>query len=124
MHAMGHELSSLYDMTHGVTLALITPAYLEYSLEKAPEYTWLFANFARNVFGVTEENDEVAAKKGIEKVKEFTLTIKIPQNLKEADVEEDKLEYLAEKATEFSNIGPMCRIEKEEALEIYRRAYK
>jgi butanol dehydrogenase len=124
MHAMGHELSSLYDMTHGVTLALITPAYLEFSLEKAPEYTWLFANFARNVFSVNEESDELAAKMGIEKLKEFILKIKMPKNLKEAGVEEDKLEYLAEKATEYGNIGPMCKIEKEEALEIYRRAYE
>lgn len=123
MHAMGHELSSLYDMTHGITLALITPAYLAYSLEKAPEYSWLFANFARNVFGVTDNNDEAAAKMGIEKVKEFTLKIKMPKNLKEAGVEEDKLEYLAKKATEWGNIGPMCKIGKEEALEIYRRAY-
>lgn len=124
MHAMGHELSSLYDMTHGITLALITPSYLEYSLEKAPEYTWLFADFARNVFGVTENNNELAAKEGIKKVKEFTLSLKMPNNLKEAGVEEGKLEYLAEKATEFGNIGALCKIEKEDALAIFRRAYE
>lgn len=124
MHAMGHELSSLYDMTHGITLALIAPTYLEYSLKKAPEYTWLYVNFARNVFGVAEENDEVAAKKGLEKLKEFTLKLKMPKNLKEAGVEEDKLEYLAEKATEYGNIGPLCKIEKAEALEIFKLAYK
>jgi len=123
MHAMGHELSSLYDMTHGVTLALIAPAYLEFTLEKAPEYTWLFANFARNVFGVTEAKDEVAAKLGIQKVKEFTLSIKMPKNLKEAGVEENKLDYLAEKATEWGEIGPLCKIGKAEALEIYKRAF-
>ncbi|MBL4561602.1 MAG: iron-containing alcohol dehydrogenase [Labilibaculum sp.] len=124
MHAMGHELSSLYDMTHGITLALIAPAYLEFTLEKAPEYTWLFANFARNVFGVSEANNELVAKKGIEKVKEFTLTLKMPKNLKEAGVEKDKLEYLAEKATEWGNIGAICKMEKAEALEIYRRAFE
>ena len=123
MHAMGHELSSLYDMTHGITLALIAPAYLAFTLEKAPQYTWLFANFARNVFGVTEPNDEVAAKLGIEKVKEFTQTIKMPKNLKEAGVEEEKLEYLAEKATERGHIGPLYSIGKAEALEIYTRAF-
>lgn len=124
MHAMGHELSSLYNMTHGITLALITPAYLEFSLKKAPEYTWLYANFARNVFGVSEGNDELAAKEGIRKLKEFTLTLKMPKNLKDAGVEEDKLEYLAEKATEWGNIGAMCKIEKEEALEIFKKAYQ
>lgn len=123
MHAMGHELSSLYDMTHGVTLALIAPAYLAYSLEKAPEYTWLFAAFARNVFGVVETDDTLAAKMGIVKLKEFTLTLKMPKNLKEAGVEEDKLQYLAEKATEWGNIGALCKIEKEEALEIYKNAF-
>jgi butanol dehydrogenase len=123
MHAMGHELSSLYDMTHGITLALITPAYLAFTLEKAPQYTWLFANFARNVFGVTETNDEVAAKLGIQKVKDFALTLRMPRNLKEAGVEEDKLEYLAEKATELGEIGPLCKIGKKEALEIYKRAF-
>jgi alcohol dehydrogenase YqhD (iron-dependent ADH family) len=124
MHAMGHELSSLYDMTHGITLALIAPAYLAFTLEKAPEYTWLFANFARNVFGVTEANDEIAAKLGIHKVKQFTLSLKMPENLKEAGVEENKFEYLAEKATEWGEIGTLCKIGKAEALEIYKRAYK
>lgn len=124
MHAMGHELSSLYNMTHGITLALITPAYLEFTLEKAPEYTWLFANFARNVFGITEENDESAARLGIQRVKEFTHTVKIPENLKEAGVEENKLEYLAAKATEWGEIGSLCKIGKAEALEIYKRAFK
>lgn len=124
MHAMGHELSSLYDMTHGITLALITPAYLAFTLEKAPEYTWLFANFARNVFGVNEVKDDVAAKLGIQKVKELTLLLKMPQNLEEAGVKEDKLEYLAEKATEWGEIGSLCKIGKIEALEIYKRAFK
>ncbi|MDP4201695.1 MAG: iron-containing alcohol dehydrogenase [Bacteroidota bacterium] len=123
MHAMGHELSSLYDMTHGVTLALIAPSYLAFTLEKAPEYTWLFANFARNVFGVVETDDALAAKMGIAKLKEFTLTLKMPNNLKEVGVEEDKLEYLAEKATEWGNIGALCKIEKDEALEIYKNAF-
>lgn len=124
MHGMGHELSSLYGMTHGVTLALITPAYLAYSLEKAPEYTWLFANFARNVFGITEANDAVAAKMGIDSVKAFADSINMPKNLKEAGVEADKLEYLATKATEWGNLDALCLIDKTAALEIFKRAFE
>lgn len=122
MHAMGHELSSLYEMTHGVTLALITPAYLTYTLENAPEYEWLFADFARNVFDVNEINDSIAAKKGIAKLKEFTLKINMPENLKKAGVEEEKIEYLATKATEWGDIGALCKIERTEAVEIFRNA--
>lgn len=36
VHMIGHELSSLYDMTHGVTLALLTPAWMEYTLKADP----------------------------------------------------------------------------------------
>ncbi|PKQ65224.1 iron-containing alcohol dehydrogenase [Labilibaculum manganireducens] len=123
MHGMGHELSSLYDMTHGVTLALIAPSYLAYTLEKAPQYTWLFANFARNVFGVSEADDATAAKLGIGKVKEFADRINMPKNLKEAGVEESKLEYLAEKATEWGSLTALCEINKDDTLEIFRRAF-
>lgn len=123
MHGMGHELSSLYGMTHGVTLALIAPSYLAYTLEKAPEYTLLFADFARNVFGITETHNAKAAQLGIEKVKAFSLAINMPKNLKEAGVEEDKLDYLATKATEWGNLGTLCDINKKDALEIYKRAF-
>lgn len=123
MHALGHELSSLNDMTHGITLALITPAYLEFTLEKAPEYTWLFASFARNVFGITDHDEKNAAKNGIIKLREFIHTLRMPANLKEAGIKEEQLEYLAEKATEWGNIGALCKIEKEEALQIYKRAF-
>jgi alcohol dehydrogenase YqhD (iron-dependent ADH family) len=123
MHGMGHELSSLYGMTHGETLALVAPSYLAYTLEKAPQYTWLFANFARNVFGVTEADDNVAAKLAISKVKEFADSINMPKNLKEAGVEENKLAYLAEKATEWGSIGALCDINKEDALDIFKRAF-
>lgn len=124
MHVMGHELSSLYDMTHGITLALLAPVYLDYTLQKAPEYTWLFANFARNVFGVVDPNNETAAKSGLVKLKEFIATLKMPNTLKEAGVEEDKLEYLAERATERGNLNALCEINYTDVLEIFKRAFK
>jgi len=124
MHSIGHELSSLYDMTHGVTLALISPAYLEFTLNKAPEYTWMFANFARNVFNVIEKDDSIAAKIGIEKFKEFIYEINMPRNLKEAGVEKDKLEYLAKNATERGQIGTLCTIETDDALKILEMSYE
>ncbi|MFV0290161.1 MAG: iron-containing alcohol dehydrogenase [Mangrovibacterium sp.] len=124
MHAMGHELSSLYNMTHGISLALIAPSYLAYVLEKSPQYTWLYASFARQVFGDQEGNDEKAALLGIEAVKLFAKNIGMPKNLKAAGVEESKLEYLAEKATEWGNIGALCEINYADALSIYKRAFE
>jgi hypothetical protein len=57
LHGMGHELSSMYDMTHGVTLALLTPAWMRHTISAAPEHLPIFARFARNVFEIREEDD-------------------------------------------------------------------
>ena len=54
----------------------------------------------------------------------FYSSLKIPKNLKEAGVEKDKLKYLAQKATEFGNLGALCKIEEKEALEIFEMAYE
>mgnify|MGYP002348924111 CR=1 FL=1 len=62
LHRMWHELSSLYDMTHWITLALLTPAWMKYTIQSAPEYLYMFADFARNVFDVREENDNRTAQ--------------------------------------------------------------
>ncbi|WP_435328220.1 hypothetical protein [Vibrio hannami] len=123
IHFIGHELSSLYDMTHGVTLALITPAWMEYTVKEAPESLSVFAKFARNVFDIRESDDMAAFNASIDKLKSYYSTIGMPENLRAAGVEEDKLEYLAEKATENGQLGAFNAIGKPEALEILRAAF-
>ncbi len=123
VHSLGHELSSLYDMTHGITLALITPSWMRFTIKKAPNFLPMFARFARNVFGVIENDDKKAAEMGIESLIKFYEKIGMPKNMREAGVEEDKLEYLASQATEFGDIGTMTSITKYEALEIYKMAW-
>lgn len=123
VHSLGHELSSLYDMTHGITLALITPSWMRFNMKKASEFTPMFARFARNVFGVIESDDKKAAEMGIEALENFYKVIGMPKNMREAGVEEDKLEYLSAQATEFGDIGTMTSITKNEALEIYKMAW-
>ncbi len=49
---------------------------------------------------------------GIEKVKKIAESINMPKNLKEAGVEENKLEYLAKKATECGSISILCDLIK------------
>ncbi len=123
VHSLGHELSSLYDMTHGITLALITPSWMRFTIKKAPNFLPMFARFARNVFGVIENDDKKAAEMGIESLIKFYEKIGMPKNMREAGVEEDKLEYLSAQATEFGDIGTMTSITKNEALEIYKMAW-
>ncbi|TGU72353.1 iron-containing alcohol dehydrogenase [Geomonas terrae] len=123
LHGMGHELSSMYDMTHGVTLALLTPAWMRHTIGTSTEHLPVFAKFARNVMEVREEDDAKAAEEGIKKLEAFYSAIKMPANLREAGVKEDDLEAMAEKAVENGKLGILSAIGKNEALKIMRMAF-
>lgn len=123
LHGMGHELSSKYDMTHGVTLALLTPSWMRHTMRTAPQHLPVFARFARNVMGVSLEDDARAAAEGVTRLEKFYASIKMPANLREAGVKEEDLETIAEKAIERGNLGVLTSIGKNEALQIIRDAF-
>jgi alcohol dehydrogenase YqhD (iron-dependent ADH family) len=123
LHGMGHELSSMYDMTHGVTLALLTPAWMRHTMCAAPEHLPIFARFARNVLEIREEDDAKVAEEGVKKLQAFYSVIKMPATLREAGVKEEDLEIMAEKAVENGNLGILTSIGKDEALQIMRAAF-
>lgn len=123
LHGLGHELSSMYDMTHGVTLALLTPAWMRHTMRTAPGHLPIFARFARNVLDIREEDDSEAAEKGVRKLQAFYAAIKMPANLREAGVKEEDLAVMAEKAVERGNLGILTSIGREEALAIMRDAF-
>ena len=123
LHGMGHELSSKYDMTHGVTLALLTPAWMRHTMSMAPETLPLFARFGRNVMGVTEKDDTDVAEAGVKALEAFYATIKMPASLREAGVREEDLDAIAEKAVENGTLGILTSIGKGEVLQILRGAF-
>ena len=96
-------LSAYYDITHGVGLAILTPAWMEYVLsdKTAPR----FARFAREVFGVGEADDRKAARLGIEKVRQFNQSLAMPSTLSEAGVLEEKFDEMAAEAVRTSGIA-------------------
>ncbi|ACD97238.1 iron-containing alcohol dehydrogenase [Trichlorobacter lovleyi] len=123
LHGMGHELSSQYDMTHGVTLALLTPAWMRYTMQAAPQHLPVFARFARNVMEIREEDDAKAAEAGIKALEAFYATIKMPLNLREAGVKQEDLDGMAAKAVENGKLGCLALLGKDEALQIMRMAF-
>ena len=98
-HAMEHELSAFYDITHGVGLAILTPRWMRFILEKDPT-TERFARFARNVMGLNGENDVELAKAGIDALEEYFKSTGIPMTLTELGINEEHFEVMADRANE------------------------
>ncbi len=96
-HAMEHELSAYYDITHGIGLAILTPAWMRHVLsEKTVDK---FVEFAKNVFDIDCDGDKfAAANAGISALEQFFRTLDIPATLKEVGIGEEKLDVMAEKA--------------------------
>ncbi len=60
-HGIEHALSAVYDVTHGVGLAILTPHWMEYVLND--ETRDKFVEYARNVWQIEGTNDVVIGKK-------------------------------------------------------------
>jgi alcohol dehydrogenase YqhD (iron-dependent ADH family) len=137
MHAMEHELSAFYDITHGEGLAILTPVWMEYVLggkaASAPAGSELhtkvvakFARYGRNVFGLDplkEQADEEVAKMAIECLRKFFFeTMHIPANMRAVGIEdEDNFEIMAQKAS-CGGARWFVPLTKEDVVEIFRAA--
>ncbi|MDD3367578.1 MAG: iron-containing alcohol dehydrogenase [Lachnospiraceae bacterium] len=102
-HPMEHELSAYYDITHGVGLAIVTPAWMRYILcDKTVDR---FVKYAENVWDIKEEDPYKAANLAIEKTAEFFKACGLPSTLKEVGIGSEKFEEMAKEAVRVSGIS-------------------
>lgn len=100
-HSIEHELSAMFDVTHGAGLAVVWPSWARYVYK---ENMSRFVRFAVNVMGV--ENDftdpEGTALKGIEAMKRFYRVIGMPTTIRELigrDITDEEIKEMASKCT-------------------------
>lgn len=122
-HALEHELSAVYGVTHGAGLAVMFPAWMTYAKDGNPGK---LAQFARRVFDVVEPDDSKAAALGIEALKSFLTSIGMPVSMKELGIEKPDVKLLAEKVIENKGevFGNYIKIDRRVAEDIYRIAAK
>lgn len=99
MHQMEHTLSAYYDISHGRGLAILAPAYFKRVAEDRPHR---LARMGRNCFGVTEQDDKLAADKTIEAVIKWFESMNVYLKLSDLGI---KRESLAEMADESVRVG-------------------
>lgn len=97
-HPMEHELSAIYDITHGLGLAILTPRWMEYCLDESTVSKYV--QFAINVFGVNKDQEPMEiAKQGIEKLSEFFFNIlELKRSFTEVGIDRTNFSVMATKA--------------------------
>lgn len=106
-HAMEHELSAYYDITHGHGLAIVTPRWLAYILNEATAPA--IYRLGVKVFGISENLSATdGAKKAIEAVENFCFnTLGLKANLSDLGIDDKHFKAMAEHACGDSVIsGP------------------
>jgi len=103
-HDIEHELSGIYDISHGEGLAIVIPAWMKYVYKNDIER---FAQFAERVWSVEPDfrDLEKTAMEGIEKMKEYFSRIGLSTSLEEAGIDDKKFEEMAAKSTESGHLG-------------------
>lgn len=120
-HAMEHEISALYGVTHGAGLAVIFPAWMTFMAYRLPARG---AQLARRVFGVTEPDDTAAALEGIARLRTFFADLGLPLTFADLGVPDPDIDLLVKKLHENKGnpFGGYYPITPPVATEIYRLA--
>ena len=100
-HQLEHELSGMFDVTHGAGLAAVWPSWARYCMK---ENLSRFVRFAVNVMDVPNDftDPEGTALKGIEAVERFYHAIGMPVNIKELigrDITDDEIREMVRKCS-------------------------
>lgn len=96
VHSMAHPLGALYDTPHGVANAIILPTVMEYNAEATGEKYREIAR-AMGVKGVDDMTQEEYRKAAIDAVKQLSIDVGIPTDLK-AIVKAEDIPFLAQSA--------------------------
>lgn len=119
-HMIEHEVSAIYDVTHGAGLAIIFPVWMEYVLDA--NNAWRFAQMARNVWGVAEEDDLEAGRQGIVAIRNFFSQLGMPSRLSDLDIDGTQIAVMAKKACVYGDLGSLKKLNTDDVASILQRA--
>ena len=125
-HKLEHELSALFDATHGAGLAALWPSWARYVMDR---HLSRFVQFAVNVMGVTNDfsDPRSTALKGIAAIERFFTQIGMPTTIPALigrPATDEEIDTLVSKCSRGGkmNIGAMEILKPADMENIYRMA--
>lgn len=120
-HYLEHEISAVYNVTHGAGLAVVFPAWLTYMADHNVDKV---AQFAERVWDVAPAAPRDMAMEGIKRFKEFLRAIGMPVTFAQLGIENPDIELLVKKLHENKGdlVGFYVRLDHEATRTIYTLA--
>lgn len=119
-HPMEHELSAFYDITHGLGLAILTPRWMEYTLDETTVSK--FYQLGCNVFELDKNQEPMTvAKQSIEIISDFFFkTLGLKSTLSEIGIDDSKFSIMAKKACMGSVLPGFKNLNQQDIENIFR----
>ena len=119
-HDIEHELSAIWDVTHGEGLAILFPAWIKYVYKECPQR---FVQFAEEVFGIREGSDEEKVLASVEALQAWYRSLGLVTKLSDLeDVEYEKFTLMAERVVGGEERGHVKALDKEAVIKIFEYA--
>lgn len=119
-HPMEHELSAVYDITHGLGLAILTPRWMEYCLDE--NTVDKYVQYGVNVFGIDSTIDKMAiAKESIRLTSEFLFDkLGLQRTFTEVGIKPEDFELMAKKACRYGDIKGFKTLTVDDVINIFK----
>ena len=101
-HMIGHEITAMFGVDHGKTLAIVAPSL--WNVTRKQKHDKL-VQFAERVWSITSGNDEEKIDLAIEKTREFFESLGIKTHLSDYEIEASKVEDLVNALKEHGRLA-------------------
>lgn len=118
-HNIEHAVSAVYDIPHAGGLAILFPNWMRHNVDTNVAR---FKQLAVRVFNVESEgkSDKEIALEGIDRLSAFWTSLGAPSALADYDIDDSKLDLIADKAMARGEFGNFKGQNKEDVLNILR----
>ena len=128
-HALEHEISAIYNVTHGAGLSVIFPAWmtwmLTHNIDKLVQFAVRVWDVPLPATDVTDTDKQVAARTGITRLKAFFRSLGLPVTYGELGIPQPDIDRMVEslRRNKGEVLGNYVKLTMEQCKEIYELAF-